>query len=614
MSSGRALVVGVPGGALRGVEYDARAMAALLEARGFVVDLRIGATRTSLIEGYQSLIVSAVRDEPAVFYFAGHGFRGELEDAPGSTWQGLVPSDLSESTTEDFRGITSCELSILQKRLTERTRNVTTILDCCFASQMSRALVGAGAVRSLPHPVRCGFSAHVDALRERYGAVVDELDPVGNPNAIRIAACGPWQCASEARWPDGSPGGALTIALAALLSEIGDVAVSWAMLGDALRHRVQRRWPTQRPEIEGPVRRELFSLREVRNEAIGVVLHGDGARLHAGRVAGITVGDVYGVMPLDACCYSSTNALSTLRIHAVRAMSSDGVLTPSSQTYVREALAFAIEKAVALRSIALSGSEEEIDLLASSIARVPGLLPLTIEAPEVLARVQVTASEILIDDAYGRVCEPFMFPSEIQDAVAQLAQLAIAQSVRELEGAHGVTDAEIKLSWGTIENGEMRALPRHGCTLGMADRPYIRISNISTRRLYVHVLGLGLRGEISLLTSDAPSGVELRRDRPDFILGQGPDGKLRGIALSWPPGAPRNAGPRLDELIVVVAATRGNLHTLSNSSGRRSRLSNALAQRRTVVCADSPSQDAMWIGRISFGLDPCTNRVVRDAW
>ena len=121
---GRALVVGVPGATLRAVDRDVRAMTDMLHERGFVVDERTGAqaTRSGILAAYDALIDGVQRDEPAVFYYAGHGFHAVADHGPLRTCQGICPFDLDATSTDDFRGITAWELSIKLAELTQRTK------------------------------------------------------------------------------------------------------------------------------------------------------------------------------------------------------------------------------------------------------------------------------------------------------------------------------------------------------------------------------------------------------------------------------------------------------------------------------------------------------------
>lgn len=90
---------------------------------------------------------------------------------------------------DDFRGISDIEMSYLLRDTTEKTRNVTMILDCCFSSRM---------VRGPSHDVKLvskywntakkfNISKHVNGLR-RDGKLQGNLFVEGNPDAVRIAA------------------------------------------------------------------------------------------------------------------------------------------------------------------------------------------------------------------------------------------------------------------------------------------------------------------------------------------------------------------------------------------------------------------------------------------
>jgi hypothetical protein len=178
-------------------------------------------------------------------------------------WQAIVPTDLASSTATDWRGITAWELSILQARLTAKTRNVVVILDACHASHMSRDSAAPRVVtRALPHPILAGFEAHLAALRRSYGAVCDAVDPVSNADAVRLVACGQKESAFEYGDAADRYRGVFTEELLAVLAQTGDARPSWASVGAAVRTRVLRRYITQRPDVEGPARRRLFSLVE----------------------------------------------------------------------------------------------------------------------------------------------------------------------------------------------------------------------------------------------------------------------------------------------------------------------------------------------------------------
>src|ERR1051325_6755463 len=125
----RALVLGSQIDGLRGGDHDTRRMASMLAARGFSVDLRVGAdaTRAGMLAGYDQLIAASGSDDVAVVYYCGHGYYASVSHEARS-WQCIAPTDLRDGAVTDWRGITAWELSIKQAQLTARTRNVTVIL------------------------------------------------------------------------------------------------------------------------------------------------------------------------------------------------------------------------------------------------------------------------------------------------------------------------------------------------------------------------------------------------------------------------------------------------------------------------------------------------------
>src|SRR5262245_10392296 len=138
MTMNHALVVGSQIEGLRGVAADTAAIATLLDARDFKVELCTGdkATRAGIIAGYKELIGRCSDRDAAVFYYAGHGFYAPPAGGAAGM-QCIAPVDLRAGDENDFHGITAWELSILQAELTRKTKNVTIILDCCHSAQMS---------------------------------------------------------------------------------------------------------------------------------------------------------------------------------------------------------------------------------------------------------------------------------------------------------------------------------------------------------------------------------------------------------------------------------------------------------------------------------------------
>src|SRR4051812_17913858 len=95
----RALILGSQIDGLRGVHNDTQRMAAMLDARGFVVDLRIeaDAPRAGMLAGYDQLIAASDPDDAAVVYYCGHGYHATVLHEDRS-WQCIAPTDLRGGT------------------------------------------------------------------------------------------------------------------------------------------------------------------------------------------------------------------------------------------------------------------------------------------------------------------------------------------------------------------------------------------------------------------------------------------------------------------------------------------------------------------------------------
>lgn len=617
----RALVLGSQIEGLRGVGNDTLAMTALLQARDFEVDLRTGdqATRAGILAGYEALIEKAGRDDGAVVYYSGHGFFGAA-GGEIATWQCIAPTDLRASTEGDFRGITAWELSILQKRLTQKTRNVTVILDCCHSSQMSRDVAIHDAIpRALPHPVKVGFAAHLEGLRARYGAAFAAVDPVGNPDAVRLVACGQLESALDYRNADGKYCGVFTEALIDVLREVGEADVSWATIADAIRARVQRKFTSQRPELEGPGRRRLFSLLEDDDSGIVAIRKvADRLELPGGRLTGVVLGDVYGVMPVGSTSYAAAKAIAEVEVVDLQGLTAQTKLRNWKNEHTEipvDAVAVPIVRNATRRAVTLDASgaarlaiEQAIDATATLRVARPG--------EPALATLRLAGDQLTIEDAAGPLFPSAPYPADLEPTIKNVANLGVAQAIRELEGEHGVFRNELAIELGTVEAGALRPLHDHRAALGLRDRFYIQVANRGHRQLFVHVFNVGLQGKVTLLTRNAaPSGVAVQSGDPPFVLGKRPDGALLGVGIAWPQSLPRAGFPRLDEYFVVVTSSRVSLATLETRShvagatkrGPGTKLQDLLAQLHDGLARDAGDDEPMegfFVQRLSYLLYP----------
>jgi uncharacterized caspase-like protein len=152
LSRKRALLIGSPFGDLRGPLNDAELMTTVLEEQGFEVVKCCGtqATSDNIRSKWRHLINQSSAGDAVVIYYSGHGgiadcgrgtlaANGDYNDTRPWRYQFIVPMDFDQASEgRDFRGILDIELSQLLNTTTEKTKNVTLILDCCHSGRMAR--------------------------------------------------------------------------------------------------------------------------------------------------------------------------------------------------------------------------------------------------------------------------------------------------------------------------------------------------------------------------------------------------------------------------------------------------------------------------------------------
>ncbi|MCR3750282.1 caspase family protein [Lentzea californiensis] len=493
----RALVVGAETLGLTGVHNDVQAMSSVLADRGFAVDLREGhaATRAGILDGYEKLISESAQGDCAVVHFSGHGALFSSEEnrrGPQEDVQSIVPMDFAQSTADDFLGISSLELRVLLARLTANCRNALVVLDCCHAAHMSRD--PDMRPRATTHPAHLDVAAH-NARRVREGMRIDLLDPVGNPNAVRLVACAPEQTSYEYTNGKGVRIGLMTESFCLALAEAGAQRVTWTALMGRIRRRVELLAPTQRPEVEGPSRRFLFE--EEGSDEVGalavVPLDRSRISLPAARLAGVAVGDEFTVAePPD-----ERPVLADIAVQGF-----DGLAAVAGVTF-RGAVAAVPVGAVARPS-------------------------------------QVAARP---------------WPVRVNGTGATADRLRAAIEADPVLRA--VTDDDRDAPVLADVDGEPRPLDLVGALLHHDDRVYVKLRNESNRALFFNVVDLGADSAVTLVLHADRSGLLLDAGE-EYVIGLHGDGVLQGVALYWPDGLPAGV-PRLETVLVLVSSVREDL-------------------------------------------------------
>jgi len=623
---GRALLIGGAVETLTGVGNDVETMAEALKARGLTVDpgfILTGkdATREAILDAYERLIAAAVPGEAAVVYYSGHGGRALPPPTAGPAFgrelpdlQFIVPYDFDESEPGDFRGITSVELSVLQKRLTRQTDNVVAIFDCCHSGRISRD--SRFRTKTTRHTITYeDLSSHIERM-EAQGLRTHLMRSIGNEYAVRIVACAPEQQAFEYPGAGGKQIGILTEALTMALYAAGTEKVSWAALLDGIRFRVSSLTSAQRPEAEGPSGRSLFETDDAdRLGSLPVTdLRNGRIQLECAPLLGVRKGDSFAVVsPSDA-------KIGDLTVDVAGPLFSQGAVV------LAEGVA-AVPIGARARRVTAAAPELVVSL-PTDVSRSPELDRALKDSPLVRAAEgdEPWAAELRIDDDGAVTVADHLGPlheprpsgaSSLAKAVEDLERLALAEALRGLDADKSWSlGAEVTVEWGLVKDGQRRPLPASGEVVRAGQEVYISVRNDGDDPVYVTLVDIGLTGRVTVLTEFAPSGYRLARgDRQEYVYGyEDIPGELRGVPLDWPDGLdPAHA--RKETVLIFVTSEPQDFSALRQRGVARSgtvgtsplaAVLNQIATGRTrdLPVMRGPAAGRFDVRKVEFDLEP----------
>ncbi|GAA0247328.1 hypothetical protein GCM10010492_53710 [Saccharothrix mutabilis subsp. mutabilis] len=551
----RALLIGAETFGLSGVVRDLDSMDGLLRSKGFAVERCAGpeATYGGILSAFDRLTRATEPRDAVVVYYSGHGGRQLRADWVQRRARGqpayityLVPIDFDDSTDDDFRGVLSAELSTVQARLTERTRNVTMVLDCCFAGAMSREPLLRSRSLERVVPVR--------ALLDRDASLGDVAERV-NPHAVRLVAAEPDQVAWEGPGRGGRRCGLFTDVLVGVLEDVDDRRISWRRVLHRVRQDMRQRALGQRPAVKGPSARHPFSLdEEPASGAFPVSRRGGRLVVEAGRLLGLHEGD-----RLQLVASETTAAGQDAVVAAFTGV--DAVLQASGPA----------DDAVSARVVtsARPFTVHVDDRLGSDLRRLVTESPqlaLVDTAAEAAFTLTVGSDGLEIRNAGGRTLHTTV-PGSVERVRHVLDGLVHAERVRALADV-AEEPPVVALRLLRCVDGVGVDVP-DGTAFHPGDRLAVRLANLSPFRLYTWLFDIGVNGRVTLLTNDQPDG------RPLMLAGAPDDvhtvGGRRGMVLSWPSDAPRS-GPRRETLLVLAAYRPVDLSVLESTSGPVSNL------------------------------------------
>lgn len=606
----RALLIASPFGELRGPMNDLELMADVLERQGFEITQCCGAEATcnEIRTKWYNLIEKLQTDDIAVIYYAGHGGIAQsprtaqsqsIRTVGSKLWryQFIVPMDFQQSSEGDFRGILDIELSQLLRATTDKTINVTLILDCCHAGRMARQ-PGYGTqarARNLPQVYHHDISQYIEQCRSQ-GQFLTETHIEGNPNVVRITAAATSESAFEYTNPAGNVYGAMTEVLASAIREGYGQDISWRSTLMRVRESVNVNFPEQHPCVEGPESRLHFSVKQVdieRSKDVVLKIVNGLPRIQAGRIAGVHEGNIYAVMPLNPPLGSTAEKIADAVVKNVFSSYAEVDLDPVCKIETIPAqgsMAMLRVEALPKWPVMLSADLSELrpDLEGSRYLRCvdnkqgdPPLMSIRKEIDKILlsTNLDIDIASVILREALPSQAE-FSALTKKAEHLARAQHLLSLQTDQEAALHHNVL---VDVGW--VCNGEAREQlldqDGEGC-LTEDDRIFIRLTNHGHAKIFISVFDVNVAGTISLISASSPEGIELGAGEV-YNLGQEQFGeKYRGLNISWPKDIPKSPGIN-ERLVFIFSSSPADLRHLINPEISRSSQSRPLSTLEKLI-------------------------------
>lgn len=575
---------------------DLQSMDEVLRSHGFITRTVGGtdrpATRAGILKAIDTLTQETSKGEAVVVYYTGHGMITERDDNQNARrvntsdntdrWrlQYIVPIDFGDSTVGDFRGITDLELSQKLAALSEKTDNITLILDCCHSTRIARA--GATVKSLYPGQYPRAFAHIQTMINNRH--FQDNLYAVGNPSVVRIVAAQATEPAYEdsIRSPPGSKcihKSVLTEALVEALQHAvaKQIRMSWDRIMLRVRDRVLATMPTQHPGIEGPSRRFCFETAEdqfqlglpvSRNRAGDYILQG-------GYLHGVTDKDKYAIMPTEATTVQSNLQVAEARVSVVRDKDATLKMTwmgSHRSLSDRGAHAILTRRGLKKSSVIIEMSGLLLEQLSDAIESSK-CLRIGHSIATQLACVKQEGHHVTLKDARDHTIRKYLLAECSDPDIIPRGMIAILEALDRAKHVLGLQGAapdvwprqDVSVEFGIVNGGDVPKRPFQipGEDVKEGQSVYFEIKNSGRKGVYVSVLDICLH-HVTLCESnfDIPAG----RTR---TIGNTVAGTLKGLKISWPPEVPRNQSIMATAVIVLTdrEIDLRNLETVVTSGG-----------------------------------------------
>ncbi|KZL69873.1 hypothetical protein CI238_10755, partial [Colletotrichum incanum] len=627
-----ALLIGSPYGDLQGSSVDVERIANFLEKRGNFTITRCcdgDATLHGIRSAWRGLIGKLSKGDTVVIFYSGHGGLVEAPKLPdgdrsrghGSLrqYQFLVPIDYGKSVEGDFRGLLDVEISHLLRDTTNKTPNVTLILDCCHAGRMARnPIFGDKArVKRLKEVQHADIARVIERLNKQ-GFLVGETALQGNEDAIRIAAAATEETAWEVRNEEGQWSGVLTDALICALEEAKESQVSWRTTFARVNELVGTTFPQQHPQVEGPETRRHFSLETITSLALTIDMEEDEVVIQGGRVTGVRERNVYNVVPFGSDIDDEKSWIGEATVTDLVGFKArvDWKPRPNVTGIPKEgALAVLWKEALYEWPV---GVPKAVPELWSTVQASKFLRPKKAGVDRSsLADFDYDDGVVVLRTSNG--VEIASVETDSQQPSAGNFETIVKKAETLAKGQHllglGIENRDdllhhnVQLEVGRVINGEARPISTDGSgILTEGDRVYVSVHNPGPNKVHVQVFSVNISGEVFLLeASTSPLGRMLGpSDSHTFGRNQFKS-RLQGISLVWPESVPKSQtiGERLICIVTSAPVDLRHLVTGKPPAAPKDAGSSALEKLTARLSSGIPKQ----LSDVNQGAHICYDKI-----
>lgn len=456
---------------LRGCVNDVRALATLLRGRFGFEDDRVTvltdaeATRDGILGALDALAGRVEADDVVVLAYAGHG--SQITDVDGDEPDGLdetlVPYDAVRGSGAN-RDITDDELHAWILRVTERTPYLTLLFDCCHSGTVTRDGFGA-RTRSLEPDTRPAAALGRPPAPATTRSAPTASGPSGwlplSQRYVLVAGCRDEQKSHEHADPEtGVTNGALTFFLGRALADAAP-GTTYRDVFERVRPAVTSHYPSQHPQMEGALDREVFGVRDVEPMRYVTVeaRSGRSVTLGAGAAHGLSVGSEWDVYPAGTKETEGADPLGRVRLAAVGAVSSEADLFEEAADGAVEAGARAVEAAHApdglVLRVVVRAPDADCDRIAERIEDSSLLAVVSDDDPADYAVVLVPARDAVSEGD----------PVPQLGAVAEPTWVVVGADGRLASPPHAASEAGVE---ATVREN-LDKLARYGVALALDD-------------------------------------------------------------------------------------------------------------------------------------------------